>query len=191
MAACALIACLPAPARAAEAFLGLYAHDVPDGISLGHPVEGGLQVIGGVRSGRLEALRGIWRPQAHLLGAVNSEGGIAYAAAGLSWRIGLGGRFYLRPGIGVGVHTGVVGLADPNAPGIAAAERRRRFRAFDERLDLGSRVLFEPELALGWRASERWSVEASWVHLSHAQLAGPQNPGLGDLGVRAVYRFGR
>jgi hypothetical protein len=52
-------------------------------------------------------------------------------------------------------------------------------------------VLFEPEMSLGWRADARWAVELSWIHLSHGQLAGRQNPGLGDLGLRAVYRLGR
>lgn len=51
-------------------------------------------------------------------------------------------------------------------------------------------MLFEPEWSLGWRATDRLSIEISWIHLSHAQLAGNQNPGLGDFGLRAVYRFG-
>jgi hypothetical protein len=51
-------------------------------------------------------------------------------------------------------------------------------------------VLFEPEVSLGWKATDRFSFELSWVHLSHAQLAGKQNPGLGDFGLRAVYRYG-
>ena len=50
---------------------------------------------------------------------------------------------------------------------------------------LGSRVLFEPELALGWRASERLAVEARWMHISHAQLFdGKQNPGFDMMGLR-------
>ena len=33
-------------------------------------------------------------------------------------------------------------------------------------------------------ASDRISVEGSWVHMSHAQLFGRQNPGMDNIGVR-------
>ena len=52
------------------------------------------------------------------------------------------------------------------------------------------RILFEPEIALGYRVSERLALEASYLHISHATIFGDQNPGLTDIGVRAVYRFG-
>jgi lipid A 3-O-deacylase len=45
-------------------------------------------------------------------------------------------------------------------------------------------VLFEPEVSLGTRINDRLSVEASWVHMSHAQLKGRENPGIDNLGVR-------
>ncbi len=51
-------------------------------------------------------------------------------------------------------------------------------------------MLFEPEWSLGWKATDRMSVELSWIHLSHARLTGSQNPGLGDFGLPAVYRYG-
>jgi hypothetical protein len=51
-------------------------------------------------------------------------------------------------------------------------------------------VLFQPEVALGWRVTERVAVEASWLHISHGQLFGRQNPGLSDIGIRLVYGFG-
>jgi len=188
--AASALAVTPCGGQAAEVFGGLYAHDIDDGISIGHSPEEGMQVVAGVRTSRLEGLRPLGAPQAHLLAGVNTTGGLHYAAVGLSWRAGLaaGGRLYLRPGIGVAAHTGKAGLPSPFAPGLTPAERQRRRQAFDTRLDLGSRILFEPELALGWQAGERWAVELSWIHLSHAQLAGEQNPGLGDLGIRAVYR---
>ena len=53
------------------------------------------------------------------------------------------------------------------------------------RTDLGSRVLFEPEIALGVDLSPRWSVEASWVHISNARIFNSkQNPGIDTMGVR-------
>ena len=33
-------------------------------------------------------------------------------------------------------------------------------------------------------ATRRISVEGSWVHMSHAQLFGRQNPGMDNIGVR-------
>jgi hypothetical protein len=45
-------------------------------------------------------------------------------------------------------------------------------------------VLFEPEIGIGFQASDRISVEGSWVHMSHAQLFGRQNPGMDNIGVR-------
>ena len=47
-----------------------------------------------------------------------------------------------------------------------------------------SRLLFEPELGLGARINSRMTLEASWVHISHAQLAGRQNPGIDNIGAR-------
>ncbi|HLL58872.1 MAG TPA: acyloxyacyl hydrolase, partial [Allosphingosinicella sp.] len=79
---------------------------------------------------------------------------------------------YARPGIGLGLHDGPVGVA----PG-------------KDRIDLGSRLLFVPEIAMGYQINERFSVEASLVHLSHAQLAGGQNPGIDNVGVRLNYRL--
>jgi lipid A 3-O-deacylase len=189
VAAWAVLLALPASANAAEAFLGYYAHDIDDRISISHSPESGQQVVGGVRSERLESLHAIGRPRAHLLAGVNTDGGINYAAVGLSWRFDLGERFYLQPGIGAAVHSGKVDLPSSLEPGLTQAEIDRRLALRRNNLDLGSRVLFEPELSLGWRATERLALELSWIHLSHAQLASRQNPGLGDLGLRAVWQF--
>ena len=37
---------------------------------------------------------------------------------------------------------------------------------------------------MGARINDRLSIEASWVHMSHAQLFSGQNPGIDNLGVR-------
>jgi lipid A 3-O-deacylase len=126
----------------------------------------------------------------HLLIGVNTRGGTDYLASGLSWRFNLSERIYVQPGIGLAIHDGRVGLPSPDAPGLTETERQKRIRNQLTKLDLGSRVLFEPEFSVGWQATSRLSVELSWIHLSHAQLAGPQNPGLGDVGVRFLYRYG-
>ena len=194
IAACgaAALALASSPAGAGEAFAGVYAHDIDDQISNGH-FEEGPQIVFGMRTAALDELGFLYRPRVHLIVGVSSHrSGTNYVASGFSWRFHpLGGeRFYFVPGFGLAIHDGHVNLPSPNAPGISQVESTRRLNDYKTKLDLGSRVLFESELTLGWQATSRMSVELSWIHLSHGQLAGHQNPGLGDLGVRAVYRYG-
>ncbi len=188
----AALALAASPAVAGEAFAGVYAHDIDDQISNGH-FEKGPQIVFGARTAALDELAFLYKPRVHLIVGVNSHrGGTNYVAAGASWRFHpLGGeRFYFEPGVGLAIHDGHVNLPSPDAPGLSQVESARRLNDYKTKLDLGSRVLFEPELTFGWQATSRLSVELSWIHLSHGQLAGHYNPGLGDLGVRAVYRYG-
>lgn len=177
------------PASAGEVFAGVYAHDIDDGISYGK-FEHGAQIVAGVRTTALDELGFIGRPRVHLLAGVNTAGGVDYVAAGLAWRWNVDQRFYVQPGIGLAIHDRRVAFPSPDEPGITAAERLKRLADYRDRLDLGSRVLFEPELTLGWKATPRLSVEASWIHLSHGRLAGHYNPGVADLGIRLSYRYG-
>jgi lipid A 3-O-deacylase len=190
--AAAALALAAGPACAGEVLLGVYQHDIMDGISHGGHFEHGKDIVFGYRTASLDELSAIWSPHVHLIAGVNTLGGTDFVAAGFDWRIKFGpdDRFYFEPGIGAAIHTGDVNLASPDDPGLTQAQIDQRLNDFRTKLDLGSRVLFEPELALGWKATDRWSLEMSWIHMSHAQLAGPQNPGLGDFGFRAVYRFG-
>lgn len=177
------------PALAGEAFLGVYAHDVNDGISYGH-FEEGAQVVFGARTTALDELKFIGRARVHLLAGVNTAGGTNYVATGLSWRFPLSERFYVQPGIGVAVHDGKINYPSPDEPGISPAERLKRLSDFQTKLDLNSRVLFEPELSIGYKATERLSMELSWIHMSHGRLAGRYNPGVADVGLRVLYRYG-
>lgn len=148
-----------APAAAADLFGGVYAHDV--GLFTKTIHESGADVELGYRFDPVPFL-GL---QPYLLGSVNSHLDTDFVAAGVSRRFG--SRVYLRPGFAVAVHDG----------------RIRRYVG-DERVDLGSRVLFEPELALGVQVAPRIGIEASYTHLSHAQIFSHQNPGEDMLGVR-------
>ena len=182
-------AAIATPAAAGEVFTGVYAHDVDDGISYGQ-FEDGAQIVFGARTTALDELKFLGRPRVHLLAGVNTSGGTNYAAAGLAWRFHLNERLYVQPGMGVAIHDGRVNLPSPDEPGLSPEERLKRLRDFQTKLDLGSRVLFEPELSVGWKATRRLSVELSWIHVSHAKLADDYNPGLGDVGVRLLYRYG-
>jgi hypothetical protein len=169
-AAAAAVALLAsAPARAQEVFGGIYSHDVKTGLTKSG-FEDGVDFEAGWRGGRIDALSFIGTASPHAFVSVNSAGDTHFAAAGVNWKIG--NPVYIRPGIGLAVHTGPTRVV----PG-------------DERIDFGSRVLFAPEVGLGLQLNERVSVEASWVHLSHAKIFGPQNPGLDTIGVRLNYRF--
>jgi len=180
---------LAGPAAGGEVFAGAYVHDVDDGISYGQ-FEDGAQIVFGARTTALDELAFLGKPRVHLLAGVNTSGGTNYVATGLAWRLNINERFYVQPGIGVAIHDGRVNLPSPDEPGLTPEERLKRLRDFQTKLDLGSRVLFEPELSVGWKATRRLSVELSWIHVSHAKLAGDYNPGLGDVGVRLLYRYG-
>ena len=160
--ACAALAATASPAIAGELFGGLYVHDVKTPLDKSG-VEGGADVMLGWRGGNI----GHTPLQPYVFGALNSAGETNYAAVGLSAKFG--NRLYVRPGLGIAVHTGSAkDYEDPT----------------NGKVDFGSRVLFEPEIGIGFQASDRISVEGSWVHMSHAQLFGRQNPGMDNIGVR-------
>lgn len=160
--AAAVAAAIPASADAGEVFGGAYVHDVklPTNLS---GFEGGLDLMVGYRGGRIGKTPLQW----YVFGALNTAGETSYAATGLSARFGLGDGWYVRPGAGVAIHNGSAG---------------KFFRT--DKIAFGSRVLFEPELGLGKQVNDRLSIEASLVHMSHAQLRGRENPGIDNLGFR-------
>jgi lipid A 3-O-deacylase len=165
--ACLTLA-LPAAVQAQEVYAGASFHAVDTPFSL-ETGERGRDVQGGIRSAPIEGLSLIGKPSAYLHGQVSLNSRTSLAAAGLSWKIG--DELYVRPGIGLALHN----------------DRIREFRADGRRLDLGSRILFEPEIAVGAKLSEKFAAELSWVHVSHATLLSGQNPGMDFIGARLVY----
>jgi len=153
---------MSAPAAAGELFGGLYIHDVDTPLTLSG-VEGGADVQLGWRGGRI----GRTPLQPYIFGALNTAGETNYAAAGVFARFGR--HIYVRPGLGIAVHTGSArNVEDPT----------------NGKVDFGSRILFEAELGIGADITDRLSIEGSWLHLSHAQLFGRQNPGMDNIGIR-------
>ena len=147
----------------------MLAHDVDSPLTAGG-LEHGVDFQLGLRGGRIGALGFVGSPSPYGFVSVHSGGETHLVAGGLSWR--LGGRLFVRPGIGIAVHT-------RDSDGV--------FQGF--RTDLGSRVLFEPELGIGYQVSDRVTVEASWVHISQGQLFSRQNPGMDSVGLRLSYRL--
>ena len=158
-----------APANAGELFGGLYVHGVDTPLSLGGSPEGGLDVQLGYRA---DPILGSLKLEPYIFGALNTSGDTNYAAVGLSRKFG--DRIYIRPGVGIAVHTGSASNFD---------------KPFNNKIEFGSRILFEPELGIGFQAGERLSIEASWVHLSHATLFGRQNPGIDNIGARINFKL--
>jgi lipid A 3-O-deacylase len=157
--ALALAAC-PGAAGAAELFGGLYVHDVDTPLSKAG-IEGGADIMVGLRGERI----GRTPLQPYAFVALNTSGETNYGAIGISAKFGE--AFYVRPGVGLALHTG----------------SDRNFQQ-DDKIAFGSRILFEPEIAVGARLNERLSLEASWVHMSHGTLFSRQNPGIDNFGLR-------
>lgn len=164
------LALIAVPASASEIFGGLLVHDVETPITRSGQ-EGGIDLHLGWRGDRIEALRPIGAPAPHVFAALNTAGDTSYAGFGVTWRIGRG-PLYFQPGIGMAIHNG-----------------RSQRTVTPDRIDFGSRVVFVPEVAIGYRIDQRWSVEAAIVHLSHAQLFSEQNPGSDNIGLRVNYRL--
>lgn len=162
LAAVAIVLAAPAPALAGEVFGGLYKHSVDSPLSLEGGREHGVDFQLGYRGSSLVPGFAL---QPYVFGALNSAGDTSYAAAGLSLKVG--DRLFIRPGLGLAVHTGSAARYD-----------------LPERVAYGSRILFEPELGIGARIAPRITLEASWVHMSQAQVFSRQNPGLDNIGAR-------
>lgn len=156
---------LAGPAHAGEIFGGAYVHDV-DTVLTKSGIEKGADLQLGYRGDRI----GSTPLQPYAFGAINTNGETSYAAVGLSARFG--NRLFVRPGLGLAIHNG-------------SDDKVNR----TDKVAFGSRVLFEPELGLGYQVSDRATVEASWVHMSHAQLFGGQNPGIDNIGVRFSWKL--
>jgi lipid A 3-O-deacylase len=168
-----VVAALPAAAQAQEVFMGAYVHAVDTPLTF-YTGEGGVDIAAGYRFVPIESLGAFGKPAPYVIASVNTAGDTSFAGGGLSWTIGKR-RVYLRPAIGIVVHDGPSSRFDP------VRERQT---------DLGSRVLFEPEIGFGYRASDRLAVEASWMHISHARLFNSrQNPGIDMMGLRLAWRM--
>jgi lipid A 3-O-deacylase len=155
-------------AHAGDVFAGVSAHEVDTPFSL-KTRESGVDVQIGYRAGKIEALALIGKPAPYVFASVNTKGDTSFIAAGLSWK--LGKTFYVRPGIGLALHDGPIPRSGTNG----------------RRSDLGSRILFEPEIAVGYQLSEKAALELSWTHISNATLLSGQNPGIDMIGLRVNF----
>ena len=166
----AALLCGATTANANEVWLGATKHGVDTPFTL-KTAEGGADIQGGWRGDKIEGLSFIGKPSPYLLASLSVDGETSFAAIGLSWKIG--DKVYVRPGIGLAIHDGKIPRVLPGRG----------------RVDLGSRILFEPEIALGVKLNDKLFAEASWVHISNAQILSGQNPGLDVIGARLVLKL--
>lgn len=118
---------------------------------------------------------------------LNTDGRTDFASVGAEWRQHiLRGRVYGQAGIGLAIQDGYRYVPDPFAAGLSVDEASRRYDIYARRTGFGSRVLFNPNLSLGFRVSSRWAVEAAFEHFSHRRLFSSQNPGIDTVGLRLV-----
>jgi hypothetical protein len=163
-------AVIPSAADAGELFGGVFVHDVKTPLDKSG-IETGIDLSIGYRGDAIAHLfSGVLQP--YLFGALNSAGDTDYAAAGVAAKFPLGGSWFIRPGIGLAIHDGSAG---------------KYFRS--DKIAFGSRVLFEPELGIGTQLNRRFSLEATWIHMSHAQVFGKENPGIDNIGMRVTLKL--
>ena len=186
-AAAALAAFSALPASAADVWSGVYGH----GLGTKQGAEGGADIMVGLQSERIDGLWWLFKPAVHGMISANTNVPTDFVAAGFDWPIGLfGSKWYVRPGIGLAYTTGEADIGNAFAPGISAQESERRAHLAATRIDFGSSVLFEPELAFGYRINDKWRAELSYVHLSNGQILHQgKNQGMDDIGLRVGYRF--
>lgn len=124
-------------------------------------------------------------PVGHFLGgevrayAVNSaeaNGSRDFGANGVTVRYPLGrNRFYVQGGLGAALRGGAT----------------IRLPATPDRLYLDSQVLFERDVALGWRVARGWAVEAAYTRFTHGDLTGVDNPDPNSYGLRLAFHLRR
>jgi len=160
-------------AQASEIFAALSTHATDTPFSDCCEERGrGSDIHAGWRSGELVDLK-IASLRAQVRASINTAGGVSYLAGGAALRFNLVG-LYVQPALGLAVHTGPDGDAQPPDDG-------RRY--------LGSRLLLAPELVVGLRVLPGLAIEAAWTHVSHAQLGGRQNPGMDQFGIGVAVQY--
>lgn len=126
-------------------------------------------------------------PQPYIGGMINLEGKTSYGGAGLIWRQNIGSKLYGDLSVGLAVHNGTLDIKLDNLTRDNVDSIIERFQT---EIEFGSRVLFRPQIAVGYRVSDDWAGELFFEHLSHARLFDSNdNDGVDIVGVRAARKF--
>ncbi len=101
---------------------------------------------------------------------INFDGHTSKAYLDARWQRECENNFFYALGLGIAIHNGETFTTAPD------------FK------QLGRRVLFHPNVELGYRLDEHQSLSLFFEHISNAGTA-DKNQGLDTLGVRYGYRF--
>lgn len=141
---------------------------------------------------RSKPLRFLLKPRLTGKLQINTAGRTSFASVGAVWRQHfLRDRLYVQGGVGLTVIDGYSFTPDPFQPGLSREETQRRYDIYRRHTAFGSKVLFNPNASIGVRLNPKWAVELAWEHYSHRQLFSETNPGIDNVGIRLVHRFGR
>lgn len=152
-----------------EVRVGAAVHDVPGGWSGFHVEQNAVDLnVEAIFSPSISFWGGRLRPA---LGAtVNFNGDTSKVYLDARWQRDFANRWFLGIGLGLAVHDGDIDTGNPH------------------RKQLGSRVLFHPNLEIGYRLDPHNSISLFYDHISNGSTADP-NEGFDTLGVRWGYRF--
>ncbi len=192
----ACVGLVPIGAQAGEVFGGVYKHDMSFVRDIfgaeAKNYETGEDFEIGWRSEKMASWGKLKHPSLYIMTQINDSGNTSQADFGLTWKNRLfhSQKFYIRPSFGVAIHDGRLSIPDPYEVGISQEERNRRLGlAAEAKNEYSSRILFNPQLGVGYDISERSSIEIAWVHMSHGGLGKGTNQGQDNLGLRFNYRY--
>ncbi len=140
-----------------------------------HDVEDGLDIGGELLFTAPEGLAFLGSPRPHIGFGLSTAGQTNHAYAGLTWGYTFEPGFFAEGFLGLAVHDGYI--HDEDAP--------------EDRLALGSPVLFRFGADLGWRFDNGFGVSLFWEHMSTGAILGDsdENPAMDNVGLRIGYRF--
>ena len=109
-------------------------------------------------------------PRVNFGAMINTGGKTSYAFGGFNWRIPIVGPVFFEGEFGGAVNDAV---REPTYG----------------RVDLGCAVTFRESGGVGTQLTPQADIIFNIEHISHANLCGPINPGITDIGFRIGYRF--
>ena len=110
-------------------------------------------------------------PRIYLGASAGTGSGVDQVYGGFSWTADITSRLFVELGLGGTVHNGNLDGGSGKGP------------------DLGCRLLFREQVALGYRVTDQWQIMATADHSSHANLCDGPNNGLSHAGLAVGYRF--
>lgn len=113
----------------------------------------------------------ILEPRIYLGASVGTGDGVDQIFGGFSWTADITSRLFVELGLGGTIHNGKLDGSSGKGP------------------DLGCRLLFREQIALGYRVTDNWQILATADHSSHANLCDGPNDGLSHAGLAIGYKF--